>query len=501
MRLFSRHYGTERFFIMIFLCLALLVSLGSYGGMIQHQNNKEHLSSTAIYTPAFTWSRMTDAAGNGNGTVVGMLTDSTHTSVFVLLQNSGSAISYRAEDFQVFLTGRDKPLKNAPVMTTYVYGSTGYVGFLFKDARGFENQVYSMIVRNDSAASIAAGETRLGAEAARDTSFRDHNQIRLYLNFGASEVTVSDVMDDIAIDASGAPMKLIADLPLILSASGDSTSGRYVSSWKQAQDRLEDMSQDLMEITQARDNLTSMGIVLPDLPYYMAGDRVDTIPNDFTREPLVFTPDMVRDANGTGSGSNIMGVVPDAPETTGPANGETDGNNTAQGDASMGATFELPDNPGKEYRYYYLHTDHLYPGTVNFAYQAVPLSKGLISQIGTFRQGTTSLDQAYMNYQAWKASCDAYEGAMPVSVSYPSWRKADGTYVDMSQAETGGTTSEARVAKMCYDYTEAVNKYLADKKAFSETLGKMLDIENEVQALGGVVSTDNGAAKQNLWLY
>ena len=79
--------------------------------------------------------------------------------------------------------------------------------------------------------------------------------------------------------------------------------------------------------------------------------------------------------------------------------------------------------------------------------------------------------------------------------------KADGTYVDMSQAETGGTTSEARVAKMCYDYTEAVNKYLADKKAFSDTLGKMLDIENEVQALGGVVSTDNGAAKQNLWLY
>ena len=75
MKLFSRHYGTERFFIMIAVCFAVLVVLSTYGGIIEHQNNRQRISSTAIYNRNYIWSRT-----GSKGEVVGMFTDTSRSA-------------------------------------------------------------------------------------------------------------------------------------------------------------------------------------------------------------------------------------------------------------------------------------------------------------------------------------------------------------------------------------------------------------------------------------
>lgn len=502
MKLFSRHYGTERFFIMLFLCLALLIGLGTWGGVIQHRNNAAYVSETSIYTREYVWSRMDDKANSGRGNVVGMISSSDNTSVFLLLRNTGTASSFNAEDYEVFLTGRDSKMVNVPSMTTYVYGSTGYVGFYFTDSRGFANQVYSMIVRNDTAASIMAGETRLGEEAARDTSFKDHNQIRLYVNFGAKGVNTSEVMDEVAVDASMAPLRILAEMDPSLTMGGEGLNSAFNREVSEAQGRLTTMSEDLMLIVQHRDNLKSMGVVVPELPYYIRNDKVDTIPNDFTSEFNQFQPSMVRDSGPQGSGSNIFGEG-----SGGTANTEPDGDGDGpQGivNSGLGATYlENKDDPDSERPYYYLHTDYLFPGQVAFTWQGRRLSQGLITQISAFRDDkVTSAGKIYENYVAWQdGSTGEYGGMMPTSVSYSSWRRTDGTYVDMTKAAATDGSAESRRAAECKAYEKAVNQYLADKIAYFDTLDSMLQTENGIYTLGEIISTNGGTKVQNLWLY
>lgn len=494
MKLFSRHYGTERFFIMIFLCIALLIGLGVYSGMIQAENNKTYVAETAIYTRTYSWSRMS----TNTGSVAGMITNKDHTAVFLLLKNNdASAISYNAEDYQVFMTGRDQKLVNVPVLTTYVYGTTGYVGFYFKDARGFANMVYSLIIRNDSAASIAAGETQLGAAAQQDTSFRDHNQIRLYLNFGASGVDVNGILDEVALDPNGAPMRLVADMNLATAGDGTGVSARYDAACKTAQEHLTTMSTSLMQVTQYRENLASMSVVVPDVPYYMAGDRIDTVPNDFAEEVSVFDAGMISGGGSDGFATSIMGFG-DSGQQQAQSGNDDDGEAPKKtGSTKPAATYV--DNEGKTHEYYYLHTDVLYPGAVSLDWQGNRLSGGYVSRIGQFAEGTTSFSSMYSAYVEWRDGMKAQYGtAMSLNISYDAWRKIDGSYVDMNAAKT---TPEGRIAEACTNYTDALNRYLQAKQSYFDTMAKIMDIEGDVYMLGQQMTANSGTKVQNLWLY
>ena len=70
-KIFGKHYGTERFFILLFVLFGLIISLFIYAGTIQHKRNQFSLGSTPLYTSNYRWSR-TSAEGN----VVKMLSNS-----------------------------------------------------------------------------------------------------------------------------------------------------------------------------------------------------------------------------------------------------------------------------------------------------------------------------------------------------------------------------------------------------------------------------------------
>lgn len=485
MKLFSRHYGTERFFIMIALCLTLLIGLSGYGGFIQHQNNKQWISETAIYTPNYTWSRT-----GSMGEVAGMFTDTSRSAVFLLLKNDGATTSTSAKSYQVFMKGRDEALQNNPTLTVFVYGPTGYVGLYFKDTAGFRNQVYSLIVRNDSAASENANENTFDPNAERDQSFIDHNQIRLYLNFGASEVKVAPVMDVPNVT----PLQLFMDMPASI-GDDEGAAMKFARSCKEAQQTLAEMTQTYILIDQGRENLQDNGVIVPDLPHYIAHDRIDTVPNDFSTEPMWFEPSM---ATSTGTAGRVDDLYYDnatqVPSTDG-SDGEGDGN---VGVANQGAVWT--DEEGIEHKYYYLHTDYLYPGMVSIPWQGAEFSSGFISKMGKFSENGGSSAARYGVYTNWKERAETeYANAMPTQVKYDSWRKVDGSIVDMTTQDMTGVN--AIVPNLCREYGEAVNKYLLLKQRYGMQVATMLDAENDIQALAGVMSSNDGKAVQNLWLY
>lgn len=480
-KIFGKHYGTERFFVLLFAMFFAIVALFGYSASIQHDLNKFRVGSTALYTYGYTWSRT-----SSGGSVKNLVSNKSGTAVFLLIKNDDpSMTSTNADDYQVFMTGLDEPLSNSPAMTVYSFGLTGYVGFYFTDAKGFANQRYSLILRADSAGSQMADESMFDT-SVRDESFRDHNQVRLIMNFGASGIDRLPVMDEPGLT----PMKLMCDLNIDLNGFGLTEDGGNFDILKStAESTLEQMNTSLVSIAQYRATLDENGVIVPDLPYYLAGDAVNFVPNDFTREPSVFEIDMVS-GGSSGSGTSFVG------NGSGQSTGNTSQAGDPTGNSGTGATWT--DYEGKVHQYMYLHTDYLYPGTAHVQWQGAKLSDGLITQTRFYQGGAQSLDEAYGSYSSWCKACKAdYDSSMPSYVRYDSWRMKDGSYVDMVNAKG----LDKQIVDMINRYVTEVNNYAVLKAQYLKSVNSMLQSEAAIQALRTMIYSNNGSSARNLWLY
>lgn len=481
-KIFGKHYGTERFFILLLALFGVIVSLFSYSLFIKHEQSKFTVGNTPLYTGSYVWSRT-----SATGRVVKFVSDRQKTAAFLLIKNDDVTLtSTNADDYEVFMTGTDESLKNTPSMTVYSFGLTGYVGFYFKDARGFANQRVTLTVRANSAGSIAADESMFYT-AVRDQSFRDNNQIRLVVNFGASGLSPLPVMDEPGLT----PMKIMCDLNLDMGTLGISeVSSSYTSLCNRGQKQLLDMRDSLVSIAQYRATLTEQGIVVPDLPYYIANDRVDTNPNDITQSDTVFELAMLQSGGSGMSGTNFTGSFTTVPGV------ETSGSG---GSTGTGKPITYTDDSGKTQTYYFLHTDYLFPGTCHIFWQGRKLSDGLINQTRFYNgDNGQGFDEAYDLYLRWAQECQAdYAAEMPTSIKISAWRRTDGTYLDTKNA----TGLEKQVANMANNYVTEVNNYLKLKYQYLAMNNSMLASESAIQSLRKLVHSNNGSAKQNLWLY
>ena len=278
-KLFGKHYGTERFFIMIFVCLAVIISMFAYGGKLKADSETTTLAATPLYTGEYIWSRT-----SATGRVVSLIADAKKTKAFMLIQNDAFT-SFNAQDYEVFFTNLDKSEArvNDPALTIYSYGASGYVGFYFTDARGFANQLLNIIIRNDSAASDMANETTFDPNMVPDQSFIDHNQIQIVANFGADGITTSSVFEGSNVNQ----LKLFANTAGVLS-DGTSIMPAFEEAVANADNTLKQMTQSRLLFNQYAQNLNEMGIVVPNLPYYIANDEINTVPIDFEKEVSEF---------------------------------------------------------------------------------------------------------------------------------------------------------------------------------------------------------------------
>lgn len=488
-KIFGKHYGTERFFIMLFSCFVVMAGLMAYGKRIAAENNRQTVASTALYTPEYTWSRT-----GARGSVVGLARNSDGTRVFMLIRNTGNASDIDANEYQAFMKAADSKLANNPAMTIYSFGNTGYIGFYFTDSRGFANQVLSIIVRNNSVASDMATANVMDSNVERDQSFIDNNQIRLYVNFGASEMPVLDVLDEKPFS----PVRVFTDMAAEIT-DGTNVSDVYrsmtaygaeSSSGGTMQAKLASMYDDMNNIRQISSNLTQQGVRVPDLPYYIKDDAINTTPNDFTKEPVIFDTSMFAGAATGSSGTSFLHYDDEEEDMA-------DADTTAEDVTSMGAMYDSGDEGKKPY--YYLHTDYLYPGTVNLEWQGKPFSSGFINQLDFYKDDPeTSMYAAYGEYASWRdrhRSSDEENAEMPSYIKYTSWRMADGEYVDRtSQNDYIG------VNDMITRYESAVNSYMQHKKEYLTMFDELLSNESKIQILADKAIITN-ASEDNLLLY
>lgn len=483
-KIFGRHYGTERFFFMLFTCLLIMIGLTGYAVHVNNKQNQQKVSSTALYTSEYTWSRT-----SATGEVVSLMASEDRQRVFMLLKNDQNAAnSFDASKYTVFMSNRDRSeFINIPKLTIYSYANSGYVGFYFSNAAGFDNQVISLIIRNDSTASDMANDNTMYADAERDVSFQEHNQIRIYANFGASGMETLDILND----PNANHLKLFADTAKLLPDGTDITQS-YKTYTSNAQSKLMTMSSELTEIYSCRERLESMGVQVPDLPYYIKNDVVNTSINNFEMEPYQFASEMLDGDSAGTSGTNFL--VSEKTETIATETDASTSENVA--DAPSGAKYINSD--GVEVSYYYLHTDYLYPGTVSLDWQGRNLSYGFITQTNMYKESVgISMYNAYTDYTDWKSICREYAAEMPTSVSYPSWRYADGSYVDMTiEGDLTGEVSEIR------KYEMALNNYLKHKREYYDIMDQILALESKVQNMGKAVTINSGTdSKPNLYTY
>ena len=479
-KIFGKHYGTERFFILLAALFVLIIGLISYSLFIKHEQSKFSVGNTPLYTGSYIWSRT-----SAPGSVVRFVSDRQKTAAFLLIKNEDVALtSTNADDYMVFMTGTDEPLKNTPSMTVYSFGLTGYVGFYFKDARGFANQRVTLTVRANSAGSMAADESMF-YPGVRDQSFRDNNQIRLVVNFGASGLQPLPVMDEPGLT----PMKIMCDLNLDMGSLGsEDAAASYTALCLNGQAYLKEMRDSLVSIAQYRATLMEQGLVVPDLPYYIANDKVDTNPNDITKIDTVFELSMLQSGGSGMSGTNFTGSFQTMPDT-----------GVTSGSEGTGQPITYTDSDGNVQSYYFLHTNYLYPGTCHIFWQGRKLSDGLINQTRFYNgDNGQSFEDAYDMYLRWaKETKTDYETEMPMRITIPSWRYTDGTYLDTKNA----TGLERQIIEMTNKYVSEVNNYLRTKYQYLALNNSMLKSEASIQSLRKLIYSNNGSSLQNLWLY
>ena len=492
-KIFHKHYGTERFFVMMFALLLVIISLFVYGKTIADAANRKTLSSTALYTRQFTWSRT-----SAKGQVVSLIADSAKTKVFMLIKNNAYT-SFDANDYEVFFTrqNRDEERLNDPALTIYSYGASGYVGFYFTDAKGFANQIVDIIVRNDSAASEAANDNMRDPNAYADQSFYEHNQIKIYANFGASGIKTSSVFDSGNVNQ----LTLFANTAGVLPDNTDIT-GTYNTIRLNANSKLTQMASLRLQFEQYAQNLGQMGVVVPDLPYWIAGDRIDTVPYDPDSAIMEFDPSMIQTSDWSSSssgGSLLLGEEEEEPNNSSSNNSSSESSGNSEDKAARDPVYYIDGN-GNRKAYSFYHFDTLPPGCVNLEYQGKLLSDGFISQTSFYKDlGRDDALMAYDMYVAWRNSMKStYKSAMPAKIKYETWRKRDGSYVVLDNSDL------SNVSTVINNYMTALNKYLECKQQYFGYMDELLELEHKIYLLGQNTTVSpglGGGGKQNIWLY
>jgi hypothetical protein len=382
--------------------------------------------------------------------------------------------SIDAKDYQMFVTTAENgPYTKKPKVTVFAYGNTGYFGIYLVDMSGFSNEVLSIILRSNTAASDMIEKDEIWEGTENDVSFIENNQVRLYMNFGADEMPTLSALDNETVD----PVTVYNQIKF-----AEQYENTTRITWAS---RLETMNQYLQEIAQYRDELEKQGVIVPDLPYYIANDYINRTPNDFTIEPMMFTENMF-DADSMGSdGTSYMD------EFMNSVNGNQDSNKVV-GDTYKTYTITT-DGKTIEKPYLYLHTNYIYPGGLNFEWQDVSYVQGLVSKLPEyFNYGDGSAITKATNFMEWSEEMKLLypvkgvkNSLMPSSVTYQVWRRVDGSYID--------TTDPNVYEKASIDkYTIAVNNYMKAKYEYQvELFGAEIKAQGDARRLESIMTKNS----------
>lgn len=264
------HHAIERFGILFGVLCVSSVVLFSATGVSAFSNNKEALSSTALYTPTFTTSK-TEISGE----VPGIFVSEDRTRAMVLMQfDDPSQVSVNAEHYQGFLTGSSmdldqQDLKNTVAGSVYVFGSTGYMGVMLDSSEPFSPQVMDLTMRaNTELVYKESDGSTAEDEMSEDTSFQKHDQWRVFFNPGGSEAIVSKALGTEKVDV-GAIFN-----ELVVSTEEEEIRGRMDAQLALMKTDLNRINDGTTELGRTTADGGTLRLMPPQVPAQIAGDEI-----------------------------------------------------------------------------------------------------------------------------------------------------------------------------------------------------------------------------------
>lgn len=178
----GKHNVVERSMITIgtmsgFILLGGGISLNAW----MHAND-ETLSSTAVYTNDFVFSK--DDSLEGQSQAVYRSKDN-KTAYLVFKFSDTENVSFNAKNYQVFLSAKDQHLKVEPTGDFLVLGRSGYMAVRVHSPERLPNQIWDVTIRANKSLTDAA-KSGINDSDDYDKTFKEFNQTRFYVNFGAS---------------------------------------------------------------------------------------------------------------------------------------------------------------------------------------------------------------------------------------------------------------------------------------------------------------------------
>lgn len=265
------HHAIERFGVVFGVMCVSCVVLFSATGVSAFSNNREALSSTALYTPTFTTSK-TDISGN----VPGIFVSEDRTRAMVLMQfEDTSQVSANAEDYQGFLTGstmdmNQQGLKNTVAGSIQLFGATGYMGVMLDSDRPFSAQVMDLTMRSNTELvyKAEAEDEAPDDELGGDSSFQKYDQWRVFFNPGGSEAIVSKALSGDKVDA-GAVFNEI-----VVAAQEKEIRTRMDAQLAQMQTDLNRIKDGTAELERTTADSGTLHLISPEAPAQIASDEV-----------------------------------------------------------------------------------------------------------------------------------------------------------------------------------------------------------------------------------
>lgn len=256
--LFGGHYKMERFGLsFLALCIAMCIVIGMVANT-RRLDLKEVLGNQVMYTTQFVMSRSHSV---GDVQSINVSEDGTRCLILIRWQDMTN-VAIDASDYQLFLTGSNlsqefTDLQCQPVASVYMFGNSGYMAIYLVDTNGFPSQILDLTIRSNNDFLSPDGPI----SDARDGSFVNYDQARIFFNPGAAGRTTADCLEDANMTAYSIYDSVV-------------TRPQEDEIRKQLDADLEQMQQAQAQISEAESLVTMYDLQIPVAPSMIAGDRI-----------------------------------------------------------------------------------------------------------------------------------------------------------------------------------------------------------------------------------
>lgn len=260
----DEHHAMERFALLFLATIAIMTMIFAGSVFAADRQDSGRLQTVAVYNGNAQFSK-----SGASITVEDLYVSKDRKRAFLLLHSKDKdSLSMQASKYQAFVTGVDWSTKQLGALQAkiaggiYVFGTSGYLGVYLIDEAKFPLQVMDLVLRNGAQLRKDDDAGQASAKDFAADSNKRFDQAEFYINPAASEAKHLKLLDGETIPG---PEKLYSHMII---------GPEEKELRKTLQDRVDDLRVKLNVISEIEDRIRDLGVIVPDRPKYIEGDRV-----------------------------------------------------------------------------------------------------------------------------------------------------------------------------------------------------------------------------------